>query len=304
MARGTERNQRNEEFLGVLAGHYRSAMLTLMIDVGHRTGLLAAAAEGPATSAELADRAGLSERHVREWLGAMATGGVFDLDPATGRYTLPPDRAAFLIGDHVTNLAPMSAFVTELARHVGPVAETFRSGGGVPYSAYQPEFTGLADVGSRARFEASLVDGYLAAAPGLVDRLRSGARVADVGCGSGHAVNLMARAFPDSEVTGFDFSAAAIDAARSEASEWNLTNARFEVRDVLDLPTDPPFDLITAFDAIHDQADPAGLLRRISDALARDGLFLMVDIRAASTVAGNLGHPMGPWLYGISVLHC
>src|SRR4051812_32183315 len=156
----------NEEFLGVLAGHYRSAMLTLMIDLGHRTGLLAAAAEGPATSEELAERAGLSERHVREWLGAMATGGIMDLDPETDRYALPPERAAFLTGDHVVNLAPMSAFVTELARHVGPVADTFRTGGGVPYPAYQPEFTGMTDMGSRARFEATLVDGYLAAVPG------------------------------------------------------------------------------------------------------------------------------------------
>src|SRR3954470_6650307 len=120
----------NEEFLGVLAGHYRSAMLTLMIDLGHRTGLFAAAAQGPATSEELAARAGLSERHVREWLGAMATGGGLGLDPASERYTLPPERAAFLIGDTPLNLAPMSAFVTELARHVAPVAETFRSGGG------------------------------------------------------------------------------------------------------------------------------------------------------------------------------
>ncbi|MDQ1397327.1 MAG: hypothetical protein QOG64_2586 [Acidimicrobiaceae bacterium] len=294
----------SDAFVGVLAGHYRSAMLTLMIDLGHRTGLFMAATEGPATSQELADRAGLSERHVREWLGALTTGGIIEHDPETDRYSLAAERAAFLTGGHPLNLAPMSAFVTELARHVGPVAETFRTGGGLPYSAYAPEFTTLSDTGSRTRFDASLVDGYLAAPDGLRDRLEAGVAVADVGCGTGHAVNVMARAFPRSQFTGYDLSEAAIGRARAEAEAWSLDNARFEVRDALDLPVDRDLALVTAFDTVHDQADPAGLLRRIREALAPDGVFLMVDIKAASTVDANLGHPMGPWLYGISVLHC
>src|SRR5207248_11601900 len=122
--------------------------------------------------------------------------------------------------------------------------------------------------------------------------------------GTGHAVNVMARRFPASTFVGYDLSEPAIVQARAEAHAWGLPNASFEIEDVLQLPVDRGFGLITAFDVVHDHVDPAGLLRRLRVALAADGVFVMVDIKAASTVAENVGHPMGPWPYGISVLHC
>jgi hypothetical protein len=272
---------RLEAFQQRTVGRYVDAAVTAMIAIGHRTGLFEAAAEGPATSAELAERAGLSERHVREWLGSVATAGVLELDPATGRYSLPPEHALLLTGDTPLNLAAMSPMFTHLAKHVDTVADRFWTGGGIDYGEYRPEFTTVMDELGRRRYDALLVSTYLPLATGLVDRLAAGIRVADVGCGSGHCVNLMAEAFPASTFVGYDLATDAIDHARAEASERGLGNATFEVDDVLQLPTEPGFDLVTAFDAIHDQVDPAGVLRRIHDALRPGGTFYMVDVGVA-----------------------
>src|SRR5262249_27013534 len=137
--------QRVQAFAGKMLGIYNGGMLSLLVDLGHRTGLFDIAARGPATSEELADRAGLQERHVREWLGGMAAGGIFSYDAATRTYTLPPEHAVLLTGATVRNVAPLSRFVTLLAQHVPGVADCFRRGGGVPYEAYRPEFTDTMD---------------------------------------------------------------------------------------------------------------------------------------------------------------
>jgi len=128
--------------------------------------------------------------------------------------------------------------------------------------------------------------------------------VADIGCGSGHCVNLMARAFPASVFVGYDIADDALESGAAEASSWGLTNASFENVDVAKLPTDPKFDVITVFDAIHDQVDPAAVLRGVREALAPGGIFFMVDIKASSNVEDNIANPLGPMLYGISTLHC
>jgi ubiquinone/menaquinone biosynthesis C-methylase UbiE len=153
-------------------------------------------------------------------------------------------------------------------------------------------------------FDETLVQRTLPLVPGLVARLESGIEVLDVGCGSGHAINVMAKAFPKSRFTGYDFSQEGIDAGLAEASAWGLENARFDLVDVASLKDDQRFDFITAFDAIHDQAKPRQVLAGIARALRRDGVFLMVDIRASSALEENLDHPMGPMLYGVSTLHC
>jgi len=136
------------------------------------------------------------------------------------------------------------------------------------------------------------------------DRLERGIDVADIGCGSGYALNVLARAFPNSRFTGFDFSEEAIGVARTEAADWRLSNVTFEVRDVSDLGRTAAFDFITTFDAVHDQADPARVLRGIGDALRSDGVYLCVDIAASSHLEENLEHPLGPAIYTISTMHC
>ncbi|HVF75593.1 MAG TPA: class I SAM-dependent methyltransferase [Acidimicrobiales bacterium] len=293
-----------EEFAGRIAGTVTAGVVTLMIDIGHRTGLFEAAAAGPATSAELAERAGLSERYVREWLGAVSTAGIFRYDPDAGTFTLPVEHALLLTGGGSSNLAVLAPLVGDLARHVGAVTEAFRTGAGVPYDCYRPEFTTTMDEVGRRTYDEALVDGFLAAAPGLVERLRQGITAADLGCGAGHVVNLLGRAFPASTFVGFDIAEDALEAGRREAQAWGLDNVRFERHDVAQLPATARFDLVTAFDAVHDQADPAGVLRRAHDALADDGTFFMVDIKASSDLANNLDNPLAPMLYGISVMHC
>jgi SAM-dependent methyltransferase len=283
---------------------YTSAMLTFMLDIGSRTGLFEAAAQGPGTSAEITARAGLAERYVREWLGAMVTGGIVRYDAGSAVYTLPPEHAALLTGESARNLAPQSRFIDELGRHVPQVERAFREGGGVPYSEYQPEFSGLMGEMWRRIYDEQLLSGFLPLAPGLPERLEGGIDVLDIGCGTGHAINLMARAYPSSRFLGYDLSADAIAGATAETAEMGLPNARFAVLDVLKLPSEPKFDLITAFDAIHDQVDPAGVLRRAADALTPDGVFFMVDFRFSSRLENNLSNPFAALYYGVSTLHC
>jgi ubiquinone/menaquinone biosynthesis C-methylase UbiE len=157
---------------------------------------------------------------------------------------------------------------------------------------------------SAAVFDLTLVQTTLPMVDGLVDRLKSGIDVADVGCGAGHAINVMAKAFPNSRFTGYDFSEEGIARGRAEAAEWGLKNARFEVKDAATLDASQQFDLITVFDAIHDQAKPARVLEGISRALKPNGVFLCVDIQADSTHAGNIEHPLAPFLYMVSTFHC
>jgi len=301
---GTLDQARVEAFSGRLLELYGGAMLTYMVDIGHRTGLFVAAAAGPATSAELAARADLQERYVREWLGAMATGGIVDYDPALGTYRLPAEHAACLTGRGSANLAPVSRMETHLAKHVDAVARAFREGGGVPYPEFRPEFTDVMDAMGRGVFDELLVEAYLPLVPGLAERLAAGARVADVGCGTGHAIVLLAAAFPASSFVGYDLATDAIARARSEAAAAGLGNATFEVRDAARLAVAEPFDVVFVFDAIHDQAAPAAVLERIHAALAPGGTFVMVEPRASSNLEDNLGDPMAPMLYAISTLHC
>jgi SAM-dependent methyltransferase len=140
--------------------------------------------------------------------------------------------------------------------------------------------------------------------PGLGARLAAGVRVADVGCGTGHAMVLLAGAYPASTFVGYDLAADAVARARSEAAAAGLANARFEVRDAAGLTVDEPFDVVFVFDAIHDQVDPAAVLARIHAALAPGGTFVMVEPRASSDLAGNLANPLAPMLYSVSTLHC
>ena len=257
---------------------------------------------GAVTSAAIADKTGLSERYIREWLAAMVCGGVVEYAAAEHTYRLPREHATALTGSSTRNLTSMVEMFPLLNRVIPDVAEAFRTGGGVPYTAFQPDFTGLMDRRSRPRYDELLFSAYLGKPEGLTARLESGVRVADVGCGTGHCITLMARRFPKSTFVGYDISESAIASAHAAAA--GLDNATFVVQDLARLESATPFDLITAFDAIHDQADPAGVLRRIRAALHPDGLFLMLDVWASSELAGNVGTPMAPYLYTMSTMHC
>jgi hypothetical protein len=199
------------------------AALALMVSVGHRTGLFDAMAEMPAaTSAEIASAAGLDERYVREWLAVMTTGRIVEHDGEAGTYSLPTGHAAWLTrAAGMQNLATGMQYIGLMAMVEDQIVECFRHGGGVPYSAF-PRFQAVMAEDSGAVHDATLIDGTLPLVPGLTGRLADGIDVADVGCGSGHAVNLMAAAFPRSRFTGFDFSEAGIAAARAKphAAAW------------------------------------------------------------------------------------
>ena len=294
-----------EEFGGKLVGIMNGATLALMLSIGHRTGLFDVMASlDPATSDQIADKAGLQERYVREWLGAMVTGGIVRHEPDDGAYWLPAEHAAMVTrAAGPDNFAAIMQFVALLGKVESDVVECFRHGGGVPYSAY-PEFQTLMAEESGRVFDATLLDVTVELVPGLRARLEEGIDVADIGCGQGHASNLLAGAFPNSRFVGYDFSEEGVAAGRAEAVAKGLTNVTFEVRDVSELGVSGAFDFVTAFDAIHDQRDPAGVLAGIHAALRPGGTFLCVDIQADSTVAGNLEHPLAPFLYAISTMHC
>jgi 2-polyprenyl-3-methyl-5-hydroxy-6-metoxy-1,4-benzoquinol methylase len=222
---------------------------------------------------------------VREWLGAMVTGRVVDYNPIEGTYSLPPKHASWLTREAgLNNLAIQAQYIPFLAQVEEPVIGCFRNGGGVPYSAYTG-FQRLMAEDSGAVHDSALIGTILPLVPNLLTRLKAGIQVADIGCGRGHAVNLMAQAFSKSQFVGYDISEEGVAAGWAEAQQMGLTNARFEVRDVTWLDAEGEYDLITALDAIHDQAQPAEVLCGIADALRPDGIFLMVDIAASSKVS-------------------
>jgi SAM-dependent methyltransferase len=296
---------RLEAFGGRMVGVINDGLLALSISIGHQTGLFDTMADlTPSTSQEIADAAGLQERYVREVLGALATGGIVIYDAASRSYALPPEHAAMLTrAAGVDNLAAMTQFVGICGAVEQDVVRCFREGGGVPYSSFPTFHRQIAEM-TEDTIDATLLDGTLALVPGLREQLEDGIEVADIGCGSGYAINVLGRAFPASRCTGYDFSEEAIAAARAQADAWGLTNVSFEVRDVTDLGVTEAFDLITTFDAVHDQAAPAQVLQGIAAALRPDGVYLCVDVGASSHLEDNLDHPLGPSIYTISTMHC
>lgn len=297
-----------EEFTERITAAIDGASLTLLLSIGHQTGLLdTMAGMAPATSAQIAEAAGLNERYVREWLAGMTTGRVVEYDPATASYSLPAQRAAVLTrAAGPDNLALVTLLVPVLAEVEQKIIGCFRAGGGLPYSEF-PRFHALMAEQSGVVYDTALVDVVLPLVDGLVPRLRAGADVADFGCGSGHAINVMAQAFPASRFTGIDFSEQAIATGIREAAERGLANAAFESHNLADLDMASKkhaYDVITVFDAIHDQAQPARVLENIYRALRPGGVLLMADIKASSRLEENIGVPMSTYLYTTSLMHC
>lgn len=305
MGEGNLDEAKAEAFAERLVGMLNSGALALMTSIGHRTGLFdAMAGLPPSTSGEIAEQAGLNERYVREWLGAMLTGGIVDCDADGKQFSLPPEHAAFLTRAAAPdNIAAFAQYIPLLGTVEDRIVECFRQGGGVPYSAF-PRFQEVMADDSGQTVVGALLESILPLVPGLPERLEAGIDVLDVGCGSGRALNLMARSYPNSRFAGYDLSEGGIATAKAAAAEQGSKNIRFAVKDVTDLGEPAAYDLITAFDAIHDQAWPDRVLKGIAGALKPDGTFFMQDIRASSEPHKNRDHPVGPFLYTISTMHC
>ena len=297
-----------EKFAGRIMTALNDGALCLMLSVGHRTGLLDVLRTlPPSTSAEIAKHAGLNERYVREWLGAMVTAGVVEVDPATTRFALPAEHAAFLTRPAAAdNLAVFAQYIPLLGAVEDDIVACFKNGGGVPYARF-PRFHAVMAEDSGQSVLSSLESHILPLVPGLAERLAGGLRVLDVGCGRGRILHRLAHLCPASRFTGIDLSEEAIAYAREEAARQGLSNVEFVVADLSDFDTTAEpgaFDCITTFDAVHDQARPLSVLKGIHRALKPDGVYLMQDIKGSSHVHKNIDHPIGTFLYTISCMHC
>lgn len=305
--------QKSEAFAENLIGMMNQGALTLMTSIGHRTGLFDTMKNlPPSTSTQIADTAGLNERYVREWLNGMTVGRIVECQAngSNGReplYSLPPEHAAYLTRDAgADNIAIFSQYVSVLGSVEDKIVKCFNEGGGVPYSEYKRFHEVMAE-DSGVSVLSSLTDAILPLVPGIIGRLEEGIDVLDIGCGRGRALNLLAEKFPNSRFTGYDLSEEAIVYARETAKRINALNARFEARDLTTFDDDAPakrYDFITSFDAIHDQARPDRVLAGVYKALKDDGVYLMQDIAGSSNVYENMDHPIGPFLYTASTMHC
>ena len=295
--------QRAERFTERMSRLMNEGMLSVLVSMGYELGLFDIL-DGmqPSSSREIAVASGLNERYVREWLGGMVAGGIIDY--ADGRYHLPTEH-----GQVVTRAAGpdnFAAFMHSTAllsdrRH--EVLDAFRGGGGVPYERYD-DFMALWAELNAAKFERALLTQLPQAIPKVDERLASGIDVLEIGCGEGHATNVMAAAYPKSRFCGFDLREGAIDEAARNARERGTTNVEFRACDLAALDATSRWDLVAGFDVIPDQAKPREALRLVRRALRPGGAFLMVDIHANSDVGENRSHPAGSFLYGTSLLHC
>jgi len=275
----------------------------LLMSMGHKTGLIKAMIGlAPSTSAEIADGAGLNERYVREWLAGMAVSRIVEYDPVAKTYSLPAEHGVVLSAADASGMAGHAQFIAVLASLEPRIAEYFRNGGGLPYSALEGLDWGV--LVGETDWDEWLLESALPLAPGLVDRLRTGIEVADIGCGYGHKLNVMGKAFPHSRFVGYDIASGSLEVARKESEEMGLSNVAFELEDAAELHVVEGFDLVLAFDAIHDQRAPRAVLAAIYEALRPGGTLFMADITAASSLHDNIEHPLGAYLYAWSLCHC
>jgi 2-polyprenyl-3-methyl-5-hydroxy-6-metoxy-1,4-benzoquinol methylase len=297
-----------EAFAGKVLTALNNGALCLMVSVGHRTGLFDGMSQSPpARPEEIATRAGLNERYVREWLGAMVTSGVVDFDPASNGYSLPAEHAAFLTrAAAADNMAVFGQYIALMGRVEDDIVECFRKGGGVPYERF-PRFHEVMAEDSGQSVLSSLESHILPLAPGLTERLAKGIRVLDAGCGRGRILARLAELYPRSRFVGMDLSPEATGYARDQAAKAGLDNVEFRAVDLstFDTTAEPEaFDLVTTFDAVHDQARPLNMLKGIHRTLKADGVYLMQDISGTSHVDKDVEHPIGTFLYAISCMHC
>ncbi len=296
---------KQEAFVGQVLANTSAAMVTTLAALGDRLGLFKTlAASGPATSAEIAARAGIVERYAREWLGGMTSAGYVTYDPVTRRFALPPEHAAALADEG----GPMFfggiyEMLLSASSVVDRVAEAFRAGGGVPQSAYDDRFWDGMERFSGGWYDNLLVQRWLPAMPDVQSKLGEGADVADVGSGRGRALIRLAQAYPAGRYVGYDAFAPSVERATARAREAGVADGvRYEVRDAAgDLPGS--FDVITSFDVLHDAVDPVAVLRSIFRALKPDGIYVCLEPNCSDKLEENAG-PIGSIFHGISILYC
>ncbi len=294
-----------EAFVGQAVLDMGAAISGLLLHLGDRLGLYKAmAGAGPITSAALAQRTGTAERYVREWLANQAAGGYVGYDPSQDRYELPAEQAMVLANeDSPVFLAGAFETIASCYADHDVFVDAFRTGAGVDWGDHDHRlFSGVVRL-FKPGYAAHLVDAWLPALDGVVEKLRCGASVADVGCGYGASTIIMARAFEHSTFVGFDNHNVSIAAARKAAEQAGVSQrAQFEVASAKDFPGQG-YDLVCLFDALHDMGDPVGAARHIRQSLAPDGTLLLVEPNAGDALEQNL-NPVGRAFYGLSTVIC
>ena len=294
-----------EAFIGQVVTDLGAAFSGVLINVGRKLGLYRAMVDlGPCTSAELAKATGIRERYVREWLANQAAGRYVAYNPGKQTYALPPAQAMVLaLEQSPIFMAPAFEVAASFWLDEDQIVETFRSGEGLGWHAHNHRLFCGTESFFRTGYRAHLVSEWLAAMDGVVERLKRGARVADMGCGHGASTIMMAQAFPQSSFTGLDYHDASIVTARNRAAEQGVTgNIAFEVK-AASAFDGRDFDLICFLDCLHDLGDPVGALARCRKALKPDGKVLLVEPYAGDRLEENL-NPIGRMYYAASAMAC
>ena len=273
--------------------------------IGEKLGLYKAMAGGGAlTSEEVAERAGVAERSVREWLRNQAAGGYVAYDPETDTYTLP-DEHALALADEESPFYVLGAYemISSIFADEAKITEAFRTGGGMGWHEHDHRLFRGVERFFRPGYRGNLVAEWLPALDGVVEKLERGAKVADIGCGHGASTILMAEAFPNSEFHGFDYHPESIEEATHTAAEAGIgERIQFEVAAAKDYPG-TGYDLVCMFDCLHDMGDPAGASAYVHQSLADDGTWMIVEPFANDRVEENL-NPVGRVYYGASTVIC
>jgi SAM-dependent methyltransferase len=291
--------------MGQAVGDLGAAISGLMVHLGDELGLYRAmAGAGPVTAAEVADRTGTAERYVQEWLDNQASGGYVTYDKDARRYELPPEQAAALADeDSPAFVCGGYAGIVSAYIDVDRFTQAFRTGEGVGWQDHDSRLFRGTERFFRPGYKAALVPEWLPALDGVVEKLRQGGRVADVGCGHGASTVLIAEAFPKAEVIGFDFHDASIETARKRAAEAGVSErVQFALAGAADFPG-TGYDLITYFDCLHDMGDPLGAIVHARRALAEDGTVMLVEPNAGDHPEDN-HHAIGRAFYGFSTVIC
>jgi SAM-dependent methyltransferase len=276
-----------------------------LVVMGDKLGLYRAlAGAGPLSAVELARRAGVSERYVREWLNAQAAGGYVEYDAASGRYTLPPEQAVAFTDESSPAYLP-GLFQTAVGSILDSprIIESARTGAGVGWHEHNHDVFDGCERFFRPGYNANLVPAWLPALDGVVEKLEAGAKVADIGCGHGSSTILMAQAYPNSTFEGYDYHEGSIATARERAEEAGVTDrVKFETTLASDTPGEG-YDLVTMFDCLHDMGDPVGAAGRVHKLLKADGTWVIVEPIAGDRIEDNL-NPVGRTYYGFSTFLC
>jgi SAM-dependent methyltransferase len=294
-------------FLGKVVGDFGAALSSSLAYIGTKLGLYEAMVKaGPATPKELAEKTGTVERYMREWLINQAAGGYVEYDATTGRYSLLPEQAVALTDqDSPFYVAGGFYVVKAMTAAQTRLLDAFRNGGGILWGDNDPELFIGTERFFRPGYRAHLIDSWIPSLPGVKEKLKTGAKVADIGCGHGASAVIMARAYPNSRFRGFDNHEESIANARDRAKEAGVSDrVTFEVANASSFPAiDGGYDLICFFDCLHDMGDPVGAAKRASETLAKDGCALIVEPMAGNTVEENF-NPIGRTFSAASTLCC